>query len=178
MSSKWQLLETLARFENPWLTLIGERLRDDAGQNLTYWRVERTDSVIIIPIYQENFILPKEYYRHGLGKMTFDFPGGRHDPKLTLEQSAYRILDKELKIKSDCIKSMSILNPHGWNVDSSFSSQKVFAFAAQILDSTKLNHDLIEMTQPADYNGAKAILDKLDCLQCRCALLEWMCHYK
>ncbi len=178
MSSSWQVLETLARIENPWLTLIGERFRDETGKDLTYWRVERSDSVIVIPIYMQTFILPRQYYRPGVGKMTFDFPGGRHDPSHDLEHSAYRVLQKELQIEPEYVKDMAMLNPDGWNVDSSFSNQRVFVFEACISREIKLNYDLIETRLPTDSDGFQKLLSSLHCLQCRCALLEWMSRFK
>lgn len=90
----WQLLETLVHLKNQWITFVGERLLDKQGKNITYWRVERSDSVIVIPILEEMIILPKPFYRHGVGYQTHDFPGGSHDADHDPMQTAYQVLQR------------------------------------------------------------------------------------
>ncbi len=60
----WKKLERFVELRTPWLTLIGEKLQDPQGQVLDYWRVEKADSVVIITIQGDNFLLPKPIYRH------------------------------------------------------------------------------------------------------------------
>lgn len=173
-ASRWQLLETLVRMENRWATVVGERLADETGQNITYWRVERSDSVIVVPIHQGMIILPKARYRHGAGGPTADFPGGRHEAQPEAEETARQILQRELDVAPEHVDALHPLNLGGWLVDSSFSNQKVFVFEARISAAISLDPELLESRQPADAGGARAILAKLTCLQCRCALLEWL----
>ncbi|WP_228040136.1 hypothetical protein [Nodosilinea sp. LEGE 07088] len=42
---------------------------------LEYWRVEKADSVIILPLQNQRLILPPHTYRPGMGKLTLDFQG-------------------------------------------------------------------------------------------------------
>ena len=104
------MISPLARLSNEWITLIGERIEDENGELLDYWRVERADSVIVIPVINDTIILPKPYYRHGVGGTTYDFPGGRIVSSETPLQAAFRILDKELSVKSDHVASIHSIN--------------------------------------------------------------------
>jgi hypothetical protein len=57
--------------------VIGEHLEDETGQILKYWRVEKADSAIILPIQNQQLILLPPTYHPGLGEKTLDFLGGR-----------------------------------------------------------------------------------------------------
>ena len=50
MLKHWETLQKFVEISSPWVTLIGEKLRDPHGQILDYWRVEKNDSVIIIEV--------------------------------------------------------------------------------------------------------------------------------
>ncbi|MFW6179117.1 MAG: NUDIX domain-containing protein [Desulfohalobiaceae bacterium] len=171
---KWKVLEPIVSIENPWLKLVGEYLQDDQGRHLTYWSVVRPDSVLIIPIQQGQIILPSKYYRHGVQEMTHDFPGGRLDPGMSREDAAESVLQRELGLQVADVQSLKPINSEGWLVDSSFSSQRVYAFEGIISAAAALEPGIVDSYQPADLSGARSILAKLVCLQCRCALLQWM----
>lgn len=47
----WQLIDTIVEIKSPWVTLIGERIKDDQDNILDYWRVEKEDSVIVVTRY-------------------------------------------------------------------------------------------------------------------------------
>jgi hypothetical protein len=74
---EWQVQDRFLEMRSNWFTLIGEHLQDNQGQRLEYWRIERADSVIILPLHHQQLILPPPTYRPGLGQATLDFPGGR-----------------------------------------------------------------------------------------------------
>ena len=73
----WTVRDRFYQQKNQWLTLVGEHLINDEADVLEYWRVEKADSVIILPIYQNHLLLPHPQYRPGIGHYTLDFPGGR-----------------------------------------------------------------------------------------------------
>ena len=170
----YKVLQPLARLNNKWVTLIGERVEDENGKLLDYWRVERPDSVIVIPIFNEKILLPRAYYRHGIGDLTHDFPGGRIDGNdTTSAQAAGRVLERELKINKNDVQSLKPINIEGWILDSSFSNQRVYAFEAILQNEVALGKDLIFTWEPATSEGVFKIMKLLHCLQCRHALLEW-----
>lgn len=169
----WKTINTFVQIESPWLTLIGENVHDESQQKLEYWRVEKADSVIALPIYNDQIVLAQPYYRHGIQEMTYDFPGGRKGSGDELKKTVFDILKRELAIDKREIESVSSINDEGWNINSSFSNQKLFGFVAEISSSFQFkNLQNIHLFPLSEKNINKLLL-KLNCLQCRALLLEW-----
>lgn len=158
---------------SPWVTLIGEHLQDNQGQTLEYWRVEKADSVIIVPIHNQQFLLPPPTYRPGIGVETWDFPGGRVPEDQTPEAVVPHILERELGLQRDAVTRLTPLNSTGWVVNSSFSNQCLYGFVANLHPATTLSPDFIGNTFPTTQRGIQQLLNTLICLQCRTVLLEW-----
>lgn len=170
----WQSLERFVEIRSPWLTLIGEKLQDEQQQILDYWRVEKADSVVIIAMQKNRFLLPKPSYRPGLGRATLDFPGGRVLPEQTTVDAVSQILRRELGIEESDVTSLNPLNQTGWAINSSFSNQKLYGFVAEISSETTVNPEkLTPTTYPTTAIGVNNLLRDLTCLQCRAVLLEW-----
>ena len=171
---EWQTLERIVEIRSSWLTLIGEKLQDEQQRILDYWRVEKADSVIIVTIQSDRFLLPKPAYRPGVGKATLDFPGGRVLPEQTTVEAAKIILKRELDIEESDTIGLKPLNQTGWAINSSFSNQKLFGFVAEINSQTTVNHEkLTPTTYLNTASGINNLLQDLTCLQCRAVLLEW-----
>jgi hypothetical protein len=106
----WKTLDRFVEICSPRFTLIGEHLQDDGQQVHDYWRIENTDSVVILTIQGGKLLFPLLNYRPGLGKPTLDFPGGRVNAGQTSETAAREILEKELGVKQDAIAHLTLLN--------------------------------------------------------------------
>ena len=158
--------------KTPWFRLIGEHLENDRGDILDYWRVERSDSVVILPLYRDTWILPPAIHRPGAGVVTWDFPGGRALADLSLRESALVILERELQIPRDRVQVCKPLNPDGWWINSSFSNQKLYGFVAEIDERIELNPETIGVVYSID--DSKLLLEQLTCLQCRSLLQQWI----
>ena len=158
---------------SPWLTLIGEKLQDDQQQVLDYWRVEKADSAIALTIHQDRLLLPPPIYRPGVGTVTWDFPGGRVQEGESPENAACRALQRELGIAAANIATLSLLNPQGWAINSSFSNQKLYGLVATLSADTAIDPTLVGASYPTTAAGVEALLAVLTCLQCRAVLLEW-----
>jgi 8-oxo-dGTP pyrophosphatase MutT (NUDIX family) len=169
----WDRLTTLATVRSPWLTLIAERWRDRTGQEHDYWRVEKADSVIILPIHRHQILLPAPQYRPGVDQATWDFPGGRVPEGSTPEAIAPQILARELGIEPDAIRTLTALNTTGWLINSSFSNQTLYGFVAE-LDP---HHEPPPLPGGARYPttpaGMTQLRQTLTCLQCRAILIEY-----
>ncbi|MBI4785243.1 MAG: NUDIX domain-containing protein [Oscillatoriophycideae cyanobacterium NC_groundwater_1537_Pr4_S-0.65um_50_18] len=180
-SKDWQTRDRFLELHSHWLTLIGEHLQDDRGNLLEYWRIEKADSVIVLPIQSAGpasaqeacILLPSPSYRPGIGQVTLDFPGGRVPADQTPQQAAIATLKRELGIEAANISPLMPLNTEGWVVNSSFSNQKLYGFVAYIQDSSDLNPNAIAATYPISTRGVHHLLQDLNCLQCRAVLLEW-----
>lgn len=91
----WRVQDRFLELHARWMTLIGEHLQDHQGEILEYWRIEKADSVIVLPIQNGQFLLPPPSYCPGVGQVTLDFPGGRVLDKQTPEQAAIATLKRE-----------------------------------------------------------------------------------
>ncbi|WP_190303559.1 NUDIX hydrolase [Pseudanabaena sp. UWO311] len=170
----WQIQDRFLEMHSHWMTLIGEYLQDDRGEILEYWRIEKADSVIVLPIQGDRILIPKPSYRAGIGQITLDFSGGRVPAGESPQLAAIATLKRELGIEASAIAQLIPLNAEGWAVNSSFSNQKLFGFVAHIEPKVKLSPELVTVTHPATSDGVKDLLKEITCLQCRAVLLEWV----
>ena len=166
----WPVNDRFLELRSHWMTLIGEHLQDDRGQLLEYWRVEKADSVIVLPVQNSMILLPAPSYRPGLGQITLDFPGGRISEGQDHREAALMTLKRELGIEATAMTRLTPLNSDGWAVNSSFSNQKLYGFIADIDGDLSTGEVL---TYPANSIGVSDLLKSLTCLQCRAVLLEW-----
>lgn len=169
----WQVGDRILEMRSHWFTLIGEHWRDHQGQPLEYWRVERADSVVVMPIQGDRLILPPALFRPGIGTATLDFPGGRLPEGIPLEAAAEQILMRELGVERGAIAHLLSLTPQGWIVNSSFSNQRLFGFVAHLHPQALIPATAIGEIYSATPEGVQALLQQLLCLQCRALLLEW-----
>ncbi len=170
---EWKILEKFIEIRSPWLTLIGEKLQDQQGKILDYWRVEKANSVVIITIQGDNFLLPKPMYRPGVQSHTLDFPGGRLPEAIEPIKVVPQILNRELGISQSGITKVTQLNQTGWSINSSFSNQKLYGFVAEINPKFAINANKLGATYSKTATGINLLLEDLTCLQCRAILLEW-----
>lgn len=156
---------------NPWLRLVGERLQTPDRQTVDYWRVEKADSAIVLPIWREQVVLPPAVYRPGLGQATLDLPGGRVAPGQDPAAAAQATLQRELGIDAAAITHLMPLNTEGWPVNSSFSNQCLFGFQATLTDA---DHPFPPGSQYHPFTPAdlRHLLQPISCLQCRAVILE------
>ncbi|MFN5514805.1 MAG: NUDIX domain-containing protein [Cyanobacteriota bacterium] len=161
----WTYLDEFAELRSPWARLLGERWQDDQGRVLDYWRVERADSVIILPIQNGEILLPKPQFRPGLKTQTWDFPGGRVQGEL--RTSAEGILAKELGVEPSALAQLTPLNAEGWAVNSSFSNQKLYGYVARLEPQGEVNPNQVGERWPLAPLDWSHCLGRLTCLQCR-----------
>lgn len=171
--SHWQTLDRFLELRSRWTTLIGEHLATEQGEVLEYWRVERADSAIVLPILQQQWLLPLPQYRPGVGAATLDFPGGRVPADKTPLAVVPLILEKELGVQADAIAQITPINATGWAVNSSFSNQRLYGFVAQLQPDANLPADRIGSRYPISHTGMRDLRQVLHCSQCRALLLEW-----
>jgi hypothetical protein len=169
----WQVGDRFLNLQTHWLTLIGEHWQTPDGEKLDYWRVEKADSVIVLPLQFQHLLLPPPMFRPGVGQATLDFPGGRLSAGLRPEEAALQILVRELGVEEGAIAQLLPITTRGWYVNSSFSNQTLFGFVAQLNPTLPGSPENIGLRVPATPAGIATLLAKLRCLQCRALLLEW-----
>lgn len=169
----WNTLDRFLDLRSRWMTLIGEHLETETGEVLEYWRVERADSAIVLPLWHNDLLLPLPMFRPGVGEATLDFPGGRVPTGKTATEVVPGILKKELGIAAEAIAHLKPVNPQGWAINSSFSNQRLYGFVAQLHPDAIVPAELLGARYPATAAGVRELLQPLSCLQCRAVLLEW-----
>lgn len=169
----WQRGDRFLEMRSHWFTLIGEHWVDHQGHPLEYWRVERADSAIVLPLQADQLLLPRPTYRPGVGAATYDFPGGRVVSGQSPASVAQRSLERELAVPPTAILQLRPLNSTGWAVNSSFSNQVLYGFVADLSPDHRWAEGQIDQAVPATADGLQSLLQCLTCLQCRAILLEW-----
>ncbi|MGF1602944.1 MAG: NUDIX hydrolase [Thermosynechococcaceae cyanobacterium] len=172
-SVDWRVQDRFLDLRSQWLTLIGEHLQDTQGEIREYWRIEKADSVVILPLLNHQIILPSPSYRPGLGIATLDFPGGRVPAYQSPQTVVPAILNRELGIEAAAIANLTALNQQGWPVNSSFSNQTLYGLIAELQPDTPIAPDFLGATYETTKEGVESLLKDLLCLQCRTVLLEW-----
>jgi hypothetical protein len=153
------------------MTLIGEHIPSPTGM-LDYWRVERADSVVVVPVQGDRLLLPPPVWRPGVGAATLDFPGGRIAAGQSVEAAAIAVLQRELHCSIEPA-ALSRLNHQGWPINSSFSDQHLFGCVAQIPADWSPPPSLTLTAYGLTPGDLRVLLADLTCLQCRAVLLEW-----
>jgi hypothetical protein len=166
----WRRGATIVTVESRWLRVIAEHYTDAAGQALEYWRIERASSVIIIPREGSTILLPPASFRPGVAQCTRDLPGGRLDAGSTPLAQVAPILARELGVGAERLAAATLLDARGWMVDSAVSDQRVFGVVATLLPGP-VAAGVVRI--PAEREAIAALIDSLECLQCRAVLLEW-----
>lgn len=169
----WKRLNETVRVRSDWMTLVGERWRCEKGREMDYWRVEKADSVIVLPIQSGHAYCVTPTYRPGIGYETVDFPGGRLFPDYAPVDMVPLLLERELGVRSEAIRQVNPINHMRWNINSAFSNQGLWGFIAEIDAQFPIQESFVGARVTADSDGIAALLEKLDCLQCRALLLEW-----
>jgi len=171
--SDWSLEDRFLTLSTHWVTLIGERYTDDRGRQLEYYRAERADSVIVVPVQRDSLLLAPRTFRPGIGESALDFPGGRIGNRFT-EEAARDILARELGLNPDALQDLALMNSRGWPVDSSFSDQRLFAAVAHLHPDAALDHACERY--PLTPEGRGELLRELECAQCRLVLLQFLAN--
>ncbi len=160
----WQRIAEIVAIASPWVRMVAERWTDDLGRELDYWRVERVPSVIVIPIWRAQVLLPHPQFRPGVGRMTLDLPGGRVPSGTVPLEMAPQIMQRELGIVPETIATLALLNEQGWITNSSFSNQLLFGVIATINDDAAIDHSLIYRSVSCTVDQIAALINDLECL--------------
>ena len=111
---QWQTLSQIVEIRSQWITLVAERLRDNKGREFEYWRIEKSNSLLVVVEYRDLLILPQPTYRPGVARVTQDLAGGRFDESLSKRSTAQKILRREFRLAGTVKASITELNKTGW----------------------------------------------------------------
>ena len=171
---EWKLRDTFLNIATNWVRLIGESYTDQDGKDIEYYRVEKTESVIVLPIYKDLIYCAPASFRPGVQRSTLDFPGGRIIENKSIKDSALAILGRELGVSAERIEDMQVMDSQGWPINSSFSNQKLFgviAYMSSGLDDSSADTGGCFSINP---EGISDLLARIDCAQCRLVLFHYL----
>lgn len=173
-AKKWKLVRRMLELQSAWVTVYADQMIDNNGHELEYWHVDRADSVIVIAIHQGHFLLPEPTYRPGVDETTVDFAGSRIADKQTPEEAALAVLKRELGIGRAQLTSLEPITKQPLHVDSSFSSQKLYSFVAEIANDATPS----PAVRVHPLSKIEPLRQKLHCLQCRAILNEFVLQWQ
>lgn len=171
-------IKEVFHLKSKWLTLFCEEWKSEDGALFEYWRIEKADSLIVVPRFENQFVFPQPIFRPGVNKTTLDFPGGRLDNNLgeeTLINRAKDILCDELCITDNQIRNIELITPTGKAVNSSFNNQKLYVVSAELQALGKVDEKRLILYKQVD---STILLEKLECMQCSYALMYFLMNKK
>lgn len=171
MENEWTKRRTVMSLTSQWIELHCEEWQKPEGEVCEYWRVKKPDSLIVIPVYDLQLLLPAPSYRPGIGRCTLDFPGGRidHTEKSDIKTSAQHILLRELNLDESSVARITPMDATGTIVNSSFNSQKLLLARADLF----CIDDIAKGVRYHSLDDTDRLLRELECLQCSYALMRF-----
>ena len=97
MITPWKLLKSALVFDHPWYKLRQDTVALPDGQIIDdYFVSVRPDVALIFPVTPEDDVIFVRQYKHGVGSILLELPGGTFDPtQETAEAAAQRELQEE-----------------------------------------------------------------------------------
>lgn len=110
----------------PWELVGTEHLQDCAvfqvhrtltrsprsGEVHSFYRIDASDWVNVVPLTAADEVVMVRQWRHGVGEITLEIPGGIVDPGETPAQAAARELLEETGFRADGIEPIGVVNPN------------------------------------------------------------------
>lgn len=131
-------------YESPYHIMVVDLLKTPEGKYLFYERILNTvqdPSVVIVPIYQDKFVLLHQY-RYAMQGMQYAFPRGFGESGLSAEENARKELREELGCEATDVQCLGTIV-----ADSGLCGNAVHV-CATVIDSyeTKLDYEGITGT--------------------------------
>ena len=124
---KWEVLEEKTVYQcDPWIRLDVHKVKLPDGQIIDdLHHLVMPEYVVIYPVTSDNKVIMLQAYRHGVGDVTYLFPGGLIDDGETMLEAAKRELLEETGYKAHNWKSLGSYVPH-----SNYGAGKAHIFKA------------------------------------------------
>lgn len=131
---KWDTTETKKILDTAVFEVTKDHNISKTGVEGDYVVLNAKDWVITIPVYNDKFVLVKQW-RHGEKKLSVEFPGGVMDPGENPETTAKRELEEETGFKANKLTKLGTVNPNP-----ALFSNHVHFFLAEELIPTGIQH--------------------------------------
>ncbi|MCJ8210970.1 NUDIX hydrolase [Mucilaginibacter sp. RS28] len=98
---KWKVLEEQDVSPSSWFPIIRHRVELPGGHTDDYYFSPLGDVVQVLAVTPENHIVLVRQYKHALGEILLELPGGMQQKGKTLLQSAVNELEEETGIRAE-----------------------------------------------------------------------------
>jgi 8-oxo-dGTP pyrophosphatase MutT (NUDIX family) len=109
----WKVLASEYLFNVPWLTIRKEKCELPNGKIMpAYYIIEYPSWVSVVALTKDNNAVFVKQYRHGLGVVSTEIPGGVVDPGETPEVAARRELKEETGYEFESLEYLGKVSPN------------------------------------------------------------------
>ena len=138
---KWKVLESKTLFSEPWFTVRKDICQLPNGKkHEAYYILEYPDWATAFALTLDNKVVMVRQYRHGLGEISVELPGGVIDKGETAEQAIRRELKEETGYAFDSVEEIGMVAPNpatSTNYMHMFIAKGGKKVAGQNLDATE-----------------------------------------
>lgn len=110
---KWKIIKSKVAYNHPFFKVREDRVELSNGKELpdfTVW--DHSDVVQVVPITKDGFFVMVEMYKHGLGKIIREFPGGFVESGENPELAAKRELAEETGLVAEKVTKIGTFSHH------------------------------------------------------------------
>jgi len=141
MVDRWDLIKSTIQGEYRVFRVREDRTRSPrTGDEHSFYVIESSDWINVIPVTPEGKIVFIRQYRHGTEQITLEVPGGMIDPGESGEEAARRELREETGYDTDEILYLGNVAPNPAihnNLCHSYLARNVHIFGSQRLEGTE-----------------------------------------
>lgn len=113
MDKKWKLLKSSYALKHPFFKVREDHVVLPNGHEVSDYTIwESGDVAQVVPIMPDGKLLLVQQYKHGLGEMIIEFPGGFIDAEETPLEAAKRELSEETGYTSSQIEKVGTFIHH------------------------------------------------------------------
>lgn len=139
----WRVRSSRYALDVPWYRVRHDEVELPDGRVIDYYRSERPDGAMVLPITADGEVLLVRQYKHGAQAVMLELPGGLVNPGEDPAAAAYRELLEETGFATD-----APLQSLGWVMaDASKSCERLFSFIAR--DVAQVADPRLEHTERA-----------------------------
>ena len=116
----WETLKSELVLKTRWFEIWKDRCRTPEGVDVPeYHTWKKKDCVIVFPVTMDEQVILIRQYRHGVGKICVDFPGGTIEKGQSVSETASEELLEETGYRANNMKPVG-----SYLMDSSYSNQQ------------------------------------------------------